>query len=119
MSSYNIDEDPYYQAILNGGDAPSANSWGSAGDTYGSQTNGGDFNFGDHSDIGGGITAATQDDDEFGDLEVPEGGFGEPQTYEEMLGKPKDVSVPAQEDGEQVPSTEPNSKSDRSLWRSS
>tara|TARA_R110002060_G_scaffold32301_1_gene42886 strand:- start:796 stop:1155 length:360 start_codon:yes stop_codon:yes gene_type:complete len=117
MSSYNIDEDPYYQTILNGGNVSSADSWGSASDTYGSQITGGDLNFGDHSNIAGGISAATEEEDEFGDLEVPEGGFGEPQTYEEMLGKPKDFSVPAQEDGEQVPSTETSSKSDRSLLR--
>ncbi|PVH73610.1 hypothetical protein DL98DRAFT_538176 [Cadophora sp. DSE1049] len=106
MSSYNIDEDPYYQTIMNGGNVSSSDSWGSAGDTYGSQSSGGDFNFADHSNTCGGTPAATEAEDEFGDLEVPEGGFGEPQTYEEMLGKPQDFSVPAQEDSQQVSSTE-------------
>ncbi|KAH7416695.1 hypothetical protein BKA64DRAFT_701475 [Cadophora sp. MPI-SDFR-AT-0126] len=101
MSSYNIDEDQYYQTIMNGGDVSSPDSWGSAGDSYGSQS-GGDFNFANHSNTTGGTSAAPEAEDEFGDLEVPEGGFGEPQTYEEMLGKPKPTEENDQQESSSV-----------------
>ncbi|KAK0118534.1 hypothetical protein ONS95_007424 [Cadophora gregata] len=113
MPYYNIDEDPYYKYILNGGNASSSDSWESSSGAYSSQVGRGNLNFANHSSPYGATPApaSTEDDDEFGELEIPAEGFGEPQTIEEMQRPRQKAKTTSQEDGHIFPSTETDTTS--------